>query len=321
MSRTDSEKIITAAAADLLISHRDGDMTLLYLYLCRTGCTDRDKAGVDLFLPRQRLNEAYERLEMCGLLPLTGEADTPSSSAGSGAADSRVIAPAPELPEYSAEDVRIRSEQDSAFAAVLNEARLIMGRALSTPDLIKMLGMYDHLDLPAEVMMELMHYVADCYREKYAESRRPTAHAFEREAQIWAEKQITDFDAAESYISRMRERRSLEAPIKEAMDIRGRDFTDTERRYLGQWLDLGFGPQVIHLAYDKTVTTMGKRNLAYMNGILQNWHKKNMHSLNEILEKDRPAAQSNRSSSAGGQPIDVEKLEAIRKRMKGAGKP
>ncbi len=53
MNRQDSEKLITLAAADLLISHRDGDMTLLYLYLCRTGCTDREKAGVDLFMPRQ----------------------------------------------------------------------------------------------------------------------------------------------------------------------------------------------------------------------------------------------------------------------------
>ncbi|MBQ5441939.1 MAG: hypothetical protein IIT47_00040, partial [Oscillospiraceae bacterium] len=73
MNRQDSEKLITLAAADLLISHRDGDMTLLYLYLCRTGCTDREKAGVDLFMPRQRLNEAFERLEMCGLLPLSAE--------------------------------------------------------------------------------------------------------------------------------------------------------------------------------------------------------------------------------------------------------
>ena len=321
MDRTDSEKIITAAAADLLISHRDGDMTLLYLYLCRTGCTDRDKAGVDLFMPRQRLNEAYERLEMCGLLPLAGEEISSPSRTSASAPPSPPIGPAPELPEYSAEDVRIRSEQDSAFSAVLHEARLIMGRALSTPDMIKMLGMYDHLDLPAEVMMELMHFVADCYREKYGESRRPTAHAFEREAQLWAEKEISDFEAAESHIRRMRERRSQEAPIKEAMDIQGRDFTDTERRYVSQWQDLGFGPQEIHLAYDRAVTKTGKRSLAYANGILQNWHRNSLHSLKEILEKDRPASQaySPKHPAGGGKNINTKLLGEIEEIMKGAG--
>ena len=328
MSRQDSEKIITAAAADLLISLRDGDMTLLYLYLCRTGCTDREKAGVDLFMPRQRLNEAFERLEMCGLLPPAEDTLRPGVRgrsaplpAGTGAAKAeKPIAPAQELPEYSADDVRIRSEQDSAFSAVLKEARLIMGRALSTPDLIKMLGIYDHLDLPADVMMELMHFVADSYREKYGESRRPTARAFEREAQLWAEKKITDFDAAETYIRRVRERKGQEAQIKEAIDIRERDFTDTERDYTNRWQDLGFGPEEIHLAYDRAVTKTGKRSLAYTNGILQNWHERKLHSLQEILEKDGPSPRTGRAvPSSGGKGIDVQKIGEIAEIMKGAG--
>ena len=328
MNRQDSEKLITLAAADLLISHRDGDMTLLYLYLCRTGCTDREKAGVDLFMPRQRLNEAFERLEMCGLLPLSAEAPRSGMSVGPApryaAADSPAkenpIAPAQELPEYTAQDVRIRSEQDSAFSAVLKEARLIMGRALSTPDLIKMLGIYDHLDLPADVMMELMHFVADSYREKYGESRRPTARAFEREAQVWAEKKITDFDAAENHIRRVRERKGMEAQIKEALDIRDRGFTDTESLYVAQWQDWGFGPEEIHLAYDRAVTKTGKRSLAYTNGILQNWHERKLHTLQEILEKDGPSPRAVRTApSSGGKGIDVQKIGEIAEIMKGAG--
>ena len=323
MNRQDSEKIITAAAADLLIRHRDGDMALLYLYLCRTGCTDREKAGVDLFMPRQRLNEAFERLEMCGLLSpgAFSSVEGPQKAEEVPSPSAITISPPEELPEYSAEDVKIRSEQDSAFSAVLKEARLIMGRALSTPDLIKMLGMYDHLNLPADVMMELMHFVADCYREKYGESRRPTARAFELEAQIWADRKITDFDAAETYIRLYRERKSQEGLIKEAMDIRGREFTDTERRYLSVWQDLGFGPEEIHLAYDRAVTKTGKRAMAYMNGILQNWHRLNLHTKKEILEKDGPSPRAGHSapSTSGARAIDIKKLGEIEEIMKGAG--
>ncbi|MBQ3467533.1 MAG: DnaD domain protein, partial [Oscillospiraceae bacterium] len=197
---------------------------------------------------------------------------------------------------------------------------LIMGRALSTPDLIKMLGIYDHLDLPADVMMELMHFVADSSREKYGESRRPTARAFERVAQIWAEKKITDFDAAENHIRKVRERKGMEAQIREALDIRDRGFTDTESLYVAQWQDWGFGPEEIHLAYDRAVTKTGKRSLAYTNGILQNWHERKLHTLQEILEKDGPSPRTGRSvPSSGGKGIDVQKIGEIAEIMKGTG--
>ena len=200
---------------------------------------DRDHIAHELYLPKQRLSEAIERLEMLGLLPLTEQtpvsADNTASPAPAGDAPS--LPERPDLPDYTAEDVRARKENDSAFSALISEAQLIMGRPLSTPDLIKLLGIYDHLDLPPEVVMELMNFVAELYRWKYGERRRPSARAFEAEARLWAERGITDFDSAERYIRAARERRSLEGDIKASMKIVDRDFTDTERRYVEKWLN------------------------------------------------------------------------------------
>ena len=232
MSRNDSDNLISPKAADLLISLRDGDAALLYLYFCRHGFRDPERAGRELFMPRQRLQEACERLEMQGLLAQAGNEESSKVPDSSAQRHRAPVAPAAssqssDLPPYSAADVSTRSNVDSAFAAVLNEAKLILGRPLSTPDLIKMLGIYDHFGLPAEVMMELMHFVADCYRERYQEGRRPTVGAFEREAHIWAERDIRDFDAAEQYIQKYRERKSLEGALKDALQIVNRDFTET----------------------------------------------------------------------------------------------
>ncbi|MBQ9664310.1 MAG: DnaD domain protein [Oscillospiraceae bacterium] len=298
MNEPEEKKLISERAADLLIGLRDGDAALVYLYLCRRGMTDRDQAARDLYLPKQRLSEAFERLEMLGLLPLAEEAPVKPVSA---AEPSDVSAsPLPggkyELPDYTAAEVRSRQESDSAFSALIAEAQLIMGRPLSTPDLIKLLGIYDHLDLPPEVMMELMNFVADLYRWKYGERRRPSARAFELEARKWVEHGITDFEAAELYIRKVRDRRSQEGAIKAAMKVEDRDFTDTERRYVEQWLDWGFGAEVIAFAYDKTVTKTRKFSPAYMNKILMNWHEKALFTIQDIQEKDRPIGK--RSSSA-----------------------
>ena len=305
-----NNNLITPQAADLLIAGHDGDMALLFLYLCRTGCKDRDKAGLDLFMPKQRLQEAYERLEMCGLLPLAEEVPGISSSTVTVSVSNVTVSPVDgDLPEYPIDDVKTIASKDNAFSALIREAQLVIGRPLSTPDLIRLLGIYDHFNLPPEVMMELMNFVSDVYREKYSGRRRPSVRAFELEARKWIELEITDFDAAEHYIRRYRDLHSQFGPLKEAMKIADRDFTDTELRYVESWLAWGFAAEAIGLAYDRTVSSINRRSCAYMNKILMSWHEKGLHSLREIQEKDRP---SFRSPSKGlAEPANPRDIQAV----------
>ena len=261
MNKNNDKNLISPQAADLLISGHDGDMVLLYLYLCRTGCRDRDRAGLDLFMPRQRLLEAYERLEMCGLLPIMHETLDASNPSDPVSGSETPVTPADgDLPEYAINDVKTIAEKDGAFSALITEAQLVIGRPLSTPDLVRMLGIYDHFNLPPEVMMELMNFVSDVYREKYAGRRRPTVRAFELEARKWIDIGISDFDSAEQYIRRYRDLHSQFGPVKEAMKIFDRDFTDTELRYVESWLSWGFGADAIALAYDRTVSSINRRS-------------------------------------------------------------
>ena len=310
MDDLDEKKLISPRAADLIIGLRDGDAALLYLYLCRRGMEDRDRIARELYLPKQRLSEAMERLEMLGLLPLAESVPVSPESAVSPEPPAKApsLPGRPDLPDYTAEEVRSRKENDGAFSALISEAQLIMGRPLSTPDLIKLLGIYDHLDLPPEVVMELMNFVAELYRWKYGERRRPSARAFELEARVWAERGITDFDSAERYIRLARERRSQEGDIKASLKIVDRDFTDTERRYVEQWLNWGFSADAIALAYDKTVTNTRKFSPAYMNKILMSWNEKGLHSLAEIQEKDQFARSR---SSSGSEPRPAESLGSL----------
>lgn len=323
MNTSRTENIITPRAADLLISLRDGDAALLYLFFCRHGFHDRERARNELVMPEERFRYACERLEMKGLLPhpetpeaaseaRIGNKECSSGNSSRQAPDSFVA----DSPAYSTEDVSSRANVDEDFAAVLNEASLLLGRPLSSPDLIKMLGIYDHFGLPAEVMMELMHYVADDYRLRYQERRRPTVGAFEREARKWVEQNVQDFEAAERYIQKQRERRSLDGALKEALQIKDRDFTVTEQSLITQWLDWGFQPDAIAIAYDITVTRNRKFNPGYMNGILQNWHLHGLHTVQEIREKDRPS-QSSRSgkAAAGSGTINIGLLETIQQTL------
>ena len=100
---------------------------------------------------------------------------------------------------------------------------------------------------------------------------------------------------------------SLDGAVKEALKITDRDFSDTERRYVDQWLTWGFLPDVIAFAYDKTVTNTGKRSMAYMNKILQTWHEKSLLTKRDIQEAEKPRHRIS-SESAGSLPKKADEI-------------
>ena len=65
----------------------------------------------------------------------------------------------------------------------------------------------------------------------------------------------------------------------------------SEEKYLTAWQEMGFGPEAVALAYDKTVLKCHELKWAYCNGILKRWHEAGLHTVEEIQSRDRPAAR------------------------------
>ncbi|MBR1456502.1 MAG: DnaD domain protein, partial [Oscillospiraceae bacterium] len=217
------------------------------------------------------------------------------------------LPPAEELPQYTAAEIA-RHKQDGTFSAVLDEAAKVMGRNLSGNDMRVLFGVYDHLGLPGEVLMELLNYLGEVYRERYGEGRRPTAHAIETEAYVWARQELLTFEQAEEYIRAQKRRFGELSRLQTQLDIRGRGLGKTERRYLNEWLDLGFEEEAIALAYDRTLTATGKLSWPYMNGILRSWHQQGLHGAREIEEKDGRGRRKGPARKAD-EPVDLEALQ------------
>ena len=287
--------------AEKLIRAHDGDVALLYLYYLHTGSRDGEQAARELCRTLREIEAAQEKLERMGLLD---GAPIPQQK-------SEEIPPAPaqKLPEYTAEDVTRRAREDGEFAAVLADAAKVLGRSLNTGEIRTLFGIYDHLGLPAEVMLELLHYCGECFLERYGTQRRPTVHAIEKEAFVWANEEILTLEQAENYIRSRRERRGLHTRIRDALDIRDRGFSASELKYIDAWLDMGFGEEAIGIAYERTVANTGARKFQYMDKILLSWHKNGLHTRKEIEEKDvrRSTRQQAEKRSVG--PIDTRDLE------------
>ena len=76
------------------------------------------------------------------------------------------------------------------------------------------------------------------------------------------------------------------AQLLEALEIRGRAPSPSEKKYLSAWLDMGFGKEAVAEGYDRTVISAGALKWPYLNKILLSWHEKGLHTLPEILEGD-----------------------------------
>ena len=302
---TAERNLIPDSIADKLIAAHDGDVALLYIWLCRHDAFDADAAARELCRTGAEIKNAYEKL--CRM----SAEQTPAA---------RRLPPAEELPEYTSEDIVRRSKADSGFQAVIAQAQRKLGRALSTSDLKTLFGIYDYLALPADVIFMLIGYCIDVFAEKYGPGRLPSMRSIEKEAYSWANREIITIEQADEYIRTQAERRSRAGEIKASMGLGARVLTPTERRYMLSWFEMGFDNESILIAYDRTVINTGALKWGYMNKIMLSWHEKGIHTAAEVAERDSRApasavkAENQHRSKVSGDELD--RLRSIYEKVK-----
>ena len=287
---------LPASHADKLIAQSDGAAALVYLWLLRRGgALDTARCAQELGRTRREVEAAADTLSRLGLLRRgAAGAEVPAREAAASRAHLR---PAQELPEYSAQDVARRAEADGAFSALVGEVQRLMGRMLSGADLKILFGIYDYLALPPEVILQLVQYCID-FR---AGERMPSMRQIQREAYVWADRELITLDQAEAYIRRRQERGQQVEAYRDELQLRGRALSPSERKYLERWAEWGFGTEAVAEAYDRTVLQTGGLKWPYMNSILSSWHQAGLHTLPEIRAGDRRPEQRAQAGSTPAQ--------------------
>ena len=265
---------------DKVLRARSAPAALLYLALQRTG--GKLPRAEDLRLSGTEYRAAVEVLRSAGVLK-TVDRNVPDTH---------------ELPEYTAEDLVRRANEDRGFSGVVQMAEQLYGRKLTTPETKKLLGIQDHLGLPPEVLMQLLQYVFDEYRARSGPGSAPTIRYIEKVACTWADNEVLTLDMAERYIEKDRERRSELGKLRRMLHIDEHNFTKTARGYLETWIDLKMDHDVLYEAYDRTVMSTGKLSWNYMDKILKKWNEQGLKTLAAVLERDPRGAQRRRVQNA-----------------------
>lgn len=265
--------VLPAQQADRLIGRGDGDAALLYLSLLRA---DRGVTAQELQRrlkwSQLRLHAAETALQELGLIDRPPEQKPPE--------------PAQERPVYTADDLTDLLTGDAGFRMLVPQTEEKLGKRLKTADLQILAGLYDDLGLPADVIYLLVCHCVARSEERYGPGRRPTLRQIEKEGYHWAQRGLFDQESASRYLRDWNVRRSAMSRYMQVLGLGDRRPVESEERYITDWMDKGFPPETVALAYDKTVFYKKELNWRYLNGILRRWHENGWHTEEEVRQSN-----------------------------------
>ena len=118
----------------------------------------------------------------------------------------------------------------------------------------------------------------------------------EREAYRWADLGIDTMEEAAAHMQMELEKQSQVNVIRRVLQLTDRRLAPGEEKLVRQWLDWGFSPEEIAMAYDRTCLKTGVFSWKYINSILHSWHQQGLHTVAAIEAGDKapgkPAAQA-----------------------------
>ena len=303
----DEGVVVSGQAARRLVEGGDGDAALLYIAVLRNrGNMDEGKLAGQLGWPEGRLRQALGSLVRQGLAapPAREAADAPPRREE-------------DRTEYTRADMA-RALEGAEFAGLTSAVEEKLGKKLTTPDLAVLLGLYDHLGLPADVIFLLVGFCAERTAARYGPGRRPTLRQIEKEGYTWARLGLMTQESAAVYIRKYQRSRQALPRMMRLLRLGDRPPAPSEEKYLLAWEGMGFADEVIERAYDKTMLKCKELKWPYMNKILCSWHEKGLHTLEAVNAGDRPgrpaASRRDAEQSAREDMARMEKyLEQLRR--------
>ena len=269
--------VLSASQVDTLVRGGNGDAALLYLLLQRlegpvTPETLAEKLGWSLL----RCAAAETALQDMGFLQRSQQPP----------------APADEHRVYSADELADMLETDEGFRMLVPQTEEKLGKRLKTADLQILAALYDDMGLPVDVIYLLVCHCIERAQRRFGPGRRPTLRQIEKEGAYWVRLGICDQDSAARYLSDYARKLEKTAAYMQALRLGGRAPVESEQRYILDWIDMGFTPETVALAYDKTIFYKKELNWRYLNGILRRWHQQGWHTAEEVASGEQKPKSS-----------------------------
>ena len=228
----------------------------------------------------------------------------------------QLTADIPTKPVYTRDEVYSNVQSNNALRDMYRTIQNILGKPLSSNDIMIIYSFYDYYRLPTDVIPMLITYAMGCDRK--------SMRSIEKIAQTWVDNGINTFEKATAYLKKTEKYNKAVMAIKRAFGIFDRRFTESEEKHVKKWLEeFMLSVDVISYAYDITITNTGKFSVKYMDKILTQWHeegvktpedanklRRNFKQNQEEQKTKAPVKKSGFNNFSQRQTFDYDALEA-----------
>lgn len=305
-----------AAADSLKLVNGKSVKVLLYFmkYRCAPECPD------DIGVTAEDVEEAFSYWVNVGVLKRCGDrqAEPPKSAAAEKKEPVRIIAQPPVSSAKSADvqqakpvskptkallptEIAERIAGSEEIRFLFSSAEQSLGRVLTFDDQRTVLWIYDHLGMAADIIIMLIAYCCSVGRCSMAK--------IEKIAIDWHDKNISTHEQAENEILVMQKAFSFEGKVQSRLKLQSK-LTASQKKYISEWAVMDLTVDMVELAYDKTVDSIGKVSFNYMDKILRTWFENGIKSAEAAEEfdvrtkpvKKQPKANANSQPAESSAP-------------------
>lgn len=182
-----------------------------------------------------------------------------------------------EKPEFS--DVLKRAEESDRVADLLRQAQMILGRTISASEQASLVFYLDTYGLPYEVVLMLLGYAKSIGKQNF--------RYIDKVALDWAEKEINTHEKAEKYIDRLIKQKEREYRVRRILSLGDRKLSANEQKLIKRWTEeFCFSDEMLAFGYDKTVDSIGKLDMRYLDKILTSLYQNGIKTIKAAENAD-----------------------------------
>lgn len=208
--------------------------------------------------------------------------DQPSAPAP---AKAEPVKPAPpKTPKPDRGEVARRGTECPEIAFLLNEAQHKFGRMLKQSESSVLVWLYDDLGMDAALILMVIEYAV--------QAGRCNISYIERVARDWVESGVESIADAEKRIVELNNARSAWNIMRSAFGLDSRAPSEAESKLAKQCvLEWKMSRELLKMAYDICVDSIGRYKASYIKTVLTAWHKKGIRTPEELKAAEQETGE------------------------------
>ncbi|MGI5893728.1 MAG: DnaD domain protein [Candidatus Merdivicinus sp.] len=280
---------------DKHLSTASGIYIKVLLAVLRANRVDTAQIARKLSIPESDVTEAVGYWVQNGVFTTVEAQSKPQK------AEPQVVVTAQSL---STGEIAERMNRNPDIQFLFHAVEEMMGNVLTSTQQRTLIFIHESYGLPVDVIVMAVEYCFSIGKNSFS--------YIQRLCNGWADQGINTHALAEETLRKLNQRKNSEHQIIELLGLGDRPLTSEQQRYLQTWLEkYGYGLEMIQIAYERTLNSINKLSLPYMNSILKSWYEKNIRTPADVAAKDtRNSVRISSGQQKGWDPsYDIQELE------------